>query len=165
MIAAATFRELFQYNFWARDRQLEACAPLTEEQFLRPLGGSFPAVRDTLGHLLGVEWLYAERLEGRSPTAVPGGLEFTSVAALRARWLEVERQLRAAVERLDDRQLAESHTFKRINGQPRTQACWETLYHLLNHQSYHRGQVTTQLRLLGVTPPSVDYYVYLDSRK
>jgi uncharacterized damage-inducible protein DinB len=36
-------------------------------------------------------------------------------------------------------------------------------YHLLNHQSYHRGQVTTQLRLLGVTPPQVDFLVAQDA--
>ncbi len=34
-------RELFQYNYWARDRQLAACRVLTQEQFVRPLGGVF----------------------------------------------------------------------------------------------------------------------------
>ena len=58
-------RELYVYNYWARDRQLEACEALTEEQFLRPMGNSFSSLRDTLAHLLGAEWIWLERWRGR----------------------------------------------------------------------------------------------------
>ena len=44
-ISLCALRELFAHNYWARDRQLLACAALTSEQFLRPLGNSFPSVR------------------------------------------------------------------------------------------------------------------------
>ena len=39
-MSLAVLSEMFDYNYWARDRQLQACAGLTEEQFLRPLGNS-----------------------------------------------------------------------------------------------------------------------------
>jgi uncharacterized damage-inducible protein DinB len=55
MISLEVTRELFDYNYWARDRQLEACAVLTEEQLLRPMGSSFSSLRDTLAHLVAVE--------------------------------------------------------------------------------------------------------------
>ena len=51
-MSLTALNEVFDYNYWARDRQLQACAGLTEEQFLRPLGNSFPSLRDTLAHLL-----------------------------------------------------------------------------------------------------------------
>lgn len=51
-MSLASLNELFDYNYWARDRQLQTCAGLTEEQFLRPLGNSFPSLRNTLTHLL-----------------------------------------------------------------------------------------------------------------
>ena len=60
-ISLCALTELFAHHYWARDRQLLACAALTSEQFLRPLGNSFPSVRDTLVHLLAVEWLWLER--------------------------------------------------------------------------------------------------------
>ena len=165
MIPLATIRELFDYNWWARDRQLEACGSLAPELFTRAVGGSFPSVRDTLAHLVDVEWLYLERWQGRSPTALPPGTEYPTVEALRRRWAEVEREWRGLLVRSSDAQLAESLTFKSIKGVPRTTTRWETLYHLLNHQSYHRGQVTSQLRQLGATPVAVDFYVFLDARK
>src|SRR5882672_7998391 len=56
MVPLATLHELFGYNYWARDRQLEACAALSQEQFQRPLGNSFSSLRDTPAHLIGAEW-------------------------------------------------------------------------------------------------------------
>jgi len=82
----ATLRELFDYNYWARDRQLQTCAGLAEEQFLRPLGNSFPSVRDTLTHLLAVEWLWLERWRGRSPRTLIQPAEFPTLTSLSERW-------------------------------------------------------------------------------
>ena len=164
MISRDTFTELYDYNWWARDRQLDACSALTPERFLRPVGGSFPAVRDTLAHLLGVEWLYLERWCGRSPRALPAAEEFPTFDSLRARWSEVERDARVVLAQLTDARLAESITYSNMKGESKTFPLWKIFYHLLNHQSYHRGQVTTQLRQLGAAPPQVDYYFWLSAR-
>jgi uncharacterized damage-inducible protein DinB len=66
MIPLVTLRELFAYNYWARDRQLDACAALSQEQFQSPMDSSFPSLRDTLAHLVGGEWVWLERCHGRS---------------------------------------------------------------------------------------------------
>jgi uncharacterized damage-inducible protein DinB len=157
MISRDAFKELYDYNWWARDRQLEACAALTPEQFVRPVGGSFPALRDTLAHLVGVEWLYLERWSGRSPKALPSAAEFPALGALQVRWREVERDIRSVLASVTDARLADSITYTNMKGESKSFPLWKVFYHLLNHQSYHRGQVTNQLRLLGVTPPTVDY--------
>ncbi|MBI2957060.1 MAG: DinB family protein [Acidobacteria bacterium] len=164
MILVDTLRELYDYNWWARDRQLGACAALTPEQFLRPVGGSFPSLRDTLAHLVGVEWLYLERWQGRSPVALPAATVFPTLELLRARWREVERDIRAVLAGLTDARLAQPITYTNMKGETKTFAVWRIFYHLLNHQSYHRGQVTTQLRLLGAVPLQVDYGLLLFQR-
>src|SRR2546425_12764079 len=85
MISLTVLGEFFDYNYWARDRQLEACATLTIEQFLRPLGNSFSSLRDTLAHLVGAEWIWLERWLGHTPPSMPpGGLATT--AAVERRW-------------------------------------------------------------------------------
>ena len=85
-------QNLLDYNYWARDRMLDALDQLTPEQFTREVGGSFKSIRDTAAHMLG-----------------------------------------AAI-----------------------------LQHLINHGTYHRGQVTTLLRQMGVKPPQgtdmIGYY-------
>ena len=165
MIPLTVFRELFDYNYWARDRQLKACAAVSEEQFLRPMGNSFPSLRDTLAHLVSVEWLWLERWSGRSPRALPAATEFPNLAAIETRWKTVERGQRHYLGSLSDQAVALPVTYTNLKGESWTYPLWRMLYHLLNHQSYHRGQVTTLLRQLGMASTGwVDYLVALDVR-
>jgi uncharacterized damage-inducible protein DinB len=163
MISLAALRELFAYNYWARDRQMEACALLTHEQFRRPMGNSFPSIRDTLVHLLGAEWAWLERLRGRSPEALPDTEELPSLAAIVERWTAVERGMREYLADLTEEALTELFTYTNFRGQAWTYPRWRVLLHVVNHQTYHRGQVTTLLRQLGVRPEPVDLLVADDT--
>jgi uncharacterized damage-inducible protein DinB len=156
-ISLATLNELFDYNYWARDRQLQTCAGLTEEQFLRPLGNSFPSVRDTFTHLLAVEWLWLERWRGKAPRTLLKPEEFPTLAALSERWQTVEREMREYVAGLTEEALTRPMTIVTTRGQTWTFELCRMIQHLLHHQSYHRGQVTALLRQLGVQPPKVDF--------
>jgi uncharacterized damage-inducible protein DinB len=153
----AILNELFDYNYWARDRQLQACAGLTEEQFLRPLGNSFPSLRDTLTHLLAVEWLWLERWRGRSPRTLLAPEEFPTLTALSQRWRTVEHEMREYVAGLGEEALECPATYINTRGQTWTYTLSRMILHLLHHQSYHRGQVTALLRQLGAQPPKVDF--------
>jgi uncharacterized damage-inducible protein DinB len=155
-------REEFDHNYWARDCQLRTCAALTAEQFLRPVGGSFSSLRDTLAHMLAVEWIWLERWKGTSPKTLIPAAEFPSVAALVERWGAVERDLRDYLAGLDEDALARPLTIVSTRGEQWTYPLWRMVVHLLNHQSYHRGQVTTLLRMLGAQPPRVDFLVGRD---
>lgn len=168
MIPAETLRELFEYNYWARDRQLEACAALNEEQFLRPMGNSFSSVRDVLAHLIFAEWVWLERWLGRSPTTADreqvAADTFPTLDSVRERWSGLERNMRLYLSGLDDAVLRGSLTYTNWRGQVCTYPLGHTMFHVANHQTYHRGQVTTLLRQLGATAPEVDYLVMQDER-
>ncbi len=168
MIPLATLRELFKYNDWARDRQLQVCEGLTEEQFLRPLNSSYSSVRDTLAHLVAAEWIWLERWRGRSPAAQDvkplAPQAFPALAAIRSRWLEVGNGVRDFLAKLDEEALARPLTYKNIKGETWSYPLWQTLIHVVNHQTYHRGQVTTLLVQLGAEPVSLDYLVAVDRR-
>src|SRR3989449_11503065 len=158
MISLTVLGELFDYNYWARDRQLEACAPLTPEQFLRPLGNSFSSLRDTLAHLVGAEWIRLERWLGRTPRSMPAG-ELTTLAAVEDRWRAVERDMRQYLAGLSEDAVPRPLTYVNLKSETWTYPLWRTLLHLVNHQTYHRGQVTTLLRQHGVRTAPVDLLV------
>jgi uncharacterized damage-inducible protein DinB len=179
MISLEGLRELYNYNYWARDQQLAVCATLSADQLLQPLGSSFGSLRDTLAHLMGAEWIWLERWRGRSPRTLPGvpeGLpfaetlrrwheQFPTVAALQERWRDVEGGLRDYLAGLDGAALARELIYVNMQGRTWTYPLWQTLVHLVNHGTYHRGQVTMALRQLGATPPGIDFLVYYDKRE
>jgi len=156
-ISLSALKELFAHNYWARDRQLQTCAALTGEQFLRPLGNSFPSVRDTLAHLVAVEWLWLERWRGRSARALPPPEDFPTLEAVCERWHAVEREMQEYLAALPEDLLEQPMTCTSTRGNTWTYALWRMMVHLLEHQTYHRGQVTALLRQLGVEPPKVDF--------
>lgn len=149
-------RLLYDYDAWANRRILDACAALTPEQFTRDMGSSFSSVRDTLAHILGAQWVWLERFQGRSPEALPAPGQFADLAALRARWTEVQHDLLAYVGGLSASDLDRTFEYRTSKGDVFRNVLWQTLQHLANHGSYHRGQVTTMLRQLGAAAVSTD---------
>jgi uncharacterized damage-inducible protein DinB len=166
MIALEVLHELYTYNYWARDRQLQTCAALTPEQFLQPLGSSFSSVRDTLVHLMAVEWLWLERWLGRSPTK-QDTLEFApekfpALDTIREKWNPIEAGVQNYLRNLSAPELLQPLTYTKLQGHVGTYPLWRVLIHMVNHQTYHRGQITTLLRQLQVPVVAVDYLVAHD---
>jgi uncharacterized damage-inducible protein DinB len=153
MISLDPWRELYDHNCWARDRQLEVCGKLSEERFTRPMGGSFASLGDMLVHLVAVEWLWLERWRGRSPRNLPWMEEVRTLDAIRERWQPVGAEMRACMA------LARRMSYVNLRAETWTYPLWQMLLHLLNHQTFHRGQVTTLLRQLGAVPAPVDFLV------
>src|SRR5262245_6322900 len=98
---ATDLRTLIHYNYWARDRMLDAVARLTPEQFTKLLGNSFSSVRDTVVHLYGAEWIWITRFKGQSPMELPKPGEFSDLASVRAAWSDVESGWRSLVANME----------------------------------------------------------------
>ena len=146
-------RTLLDFHYWARDRLLEAVEPLSPEQFKRDLGSSFRSVRDTLAHIYSAEWIWLSRWRGVSPPAMLAPEIFPDLAAVRTAWSEHESEMNAFLNGLDEERIHQRIEYKTTAGQPMAAVLWRLVQHVVNHASYHRGQVTTLLRQLGAAPP------------
>lgn len=145
-------RTMLDYHYWARDRLLDALDPLSPEQFTRDLGSSFKSIRDTVAHTYAAEWAWHQRWLGQSPTALLQYDQFADVASVRAAWAALEAKMRAFLDELGEAGIARVFEYKLLNGQPGATPLWQMLQHVVNHASYHRGQVTTMLRQIGAAP-------------
>jgi uncharacterized damage-inducible protein DinB len=162
MIDVTAVQELYRYNRWANERVFGAVSTLTQEQFARDLGSSHASVRDTLTHIVWGEWLWLQRWRGTSPQTVFQGTAFPRPDALKARWLEIEPEQRGFVESVTPERLRSIVRYVNLQGQTWQYPLWRQMYHLVNHSSYHRGQVTTLLRQLGARPVPTDFLVFHD---
>jgi uncharacterized damage-inducible protein DinB len=157
-------RLLLDYHYWARDRLLSAVDALTREQFLQDNRGSFRSVRDTLAHLLSVERAWYARWQGESPAVLTAGDAFSSCAAIRDAWKQHESKMRAFLEELGPEGVKRVFEYKTLAGTPSSSPFWQMLQHIVNHASYHRGQVTTMLRQLGAASVGQDIITFYRER-
>ena len=86
---------------------------------------------------------------------------FADLAALRTAWTDHETKMRAFVDGLSDQDASRVIEYKLLSGDAGASPIWQMVQHVVNHASYHRGQITTLLRQLGLKPAkSMDMIAY-----
>jgi uncharacterized damage-inducible protein DinB len=155
-------QSLYDYNRWANSRVRMAAGRLTPDQFIRDLRNSHPSVRDTLVHVMSSEWIWLKRWQGVSPKAMLSPADFPGIAALEARWDEIESEQSKFIGGATEKSLEEMIAYVNLRGEPFAYPLWQMLYHVVNHSTYHRGQVTTMLRQLGAEPEATDLLIMVD---
>jgi uncharacterized damage-inducible protein DinB len=153
---------LFRYDWWANERVMDAASRLTPAEFTRDLESSHGSIRDTLTHLVWAAWIWLQRWKGVSPTMVFRPADFPEVESLRERFRSVAAERAAFLRDLSAPALLEPVEYRNIKGETWRYPLWQQLCHVVNHSSYHRGQVITMLRQLGAAPPATDLLVYHD---
>lgn len=153
-------REQFAYNRWANTRLLDACETLSRDDLVRELGGSFPSVWLTLTHLYAAENTWLARWQG-TPTGRKPDLDgVDTVGGLREKWDDVWRQQSELLDATTDADVRRVIPVVLMSGKRLDQQLGATMRHCVNHASYHRGQVTNFLRMLGASTVPLDLVLY-----
>lgn len=156
----AETRTLLAYDAWANALTFEAVAALPADEPTRPVAGSFPTLTATLAHIVGVEWAWLRRWQGEHLTGYPDWVTTPDLADLRARLSAVEKERGVFMAGLSDADLAREISYRLMSGAEHADKLGDLIGHLINHSTYHRGQVASQLRELGHKPPSTDLLLY-----
>ncbi|HYM13857.1 MAG TPA: DinB family protein [Bryobacterales bacterium] len=153
-------RHHVRYNSWATQRVLESVRALTSEQYSRGLGNSYGGVEGTLIHIYQADQIWFARLEGRPTGSLAAFQPPAGRDAFERDWLALLGRMIAWAEGLSDTDWDRVVAYRNTKGEAlETPARWIIL-HLINHNSYHRGQITTLLRQLGHTPVGTDLLYY-----
>ena len=154
------FLELFDYNAWANRTIFDAVARLSGEQYFRDLKGSFGGIHGTLAHIVWSEQLWLHRWVGKPNPAVPQGTDLQSLADVRERWEAVEAERGGFLPSVVAGRLDDTRLVKPSSGGEYVHTFREMLRHVINHSSFHRGQVVSFLRQLGSEPPDTDLIIF-----
>lgn len=150
---------LFAYDRWANHRALDACRQLTAEQYAAEPVPGWSSVRSTVSHIaLATEFnlrILAGDPDDRLPTEAELATVDDAVGLLERAYRRFE-ELRPALtpERLDA--LLTLRAIGRTFNLPR----WAMLRHVVNHSTYHRGQVASKLKRFGVDQPNTDFFFW-----
>jgi uncharacterized damage-inducible protein DinB len=153
-------RSLYDYDAWANARVLEAIGSLDPQEREAHVESSFPSVLATMGHIVAAEWVWLERWLGNSPSAFPEWLGDPSLEVLEARLSLVESARARFLAGLDDADLQSRVSYRTLSGDAYTNRLLDLLLHVVNHSTYHRGQLTTMFRQLGARPVPLDYVLF-----
>src|SRR5258706_5450698 len=149
----ASVQTLLDYHYWARDIILDAVSEVPREKFTQPVDSSFKSLRDTVAHIYAADLVWYTRWIGASPAGLIAYDQFPDAVSIRTAWKDLEENVRWLVNGLGEEGVNKSFDYKLLSGAPDTAPFWQMFVHVVNHGSYHRGQVTTLMRQLGANPP------------
>lgn len=155
-------RTLYTFNSWANQRLTVVAGLLDPDEFTRDLKTSYGSVKGTLVHILWGEWIWLQRWRGESPKRIFLPEEFADLPAIETQWNSLQRDQHAFIADLTDERLADAISYENLRGERWEYSLGHMMQHIVNHSSYHRGQVVTLLRQLGKTPPSTDFLLFFD---
>jgi uncharacterized damage-inducible protein DinB len=153
-------RAHFAYDEWANARYVEVLAQLPPGALVQERISSFPSLLATFAHVVAAEWIWLRRWRGDSPRAFPDWMASPSLESLRARLAAVQEERAALLGALSDADLDRDVEYSLLNGTRRADPLGALFLHVVNHSSFHRGQLSTLLRQAGGVPPVSDLVAY-----
>ena len=146
-----------RYHKWANSQIMDECLKLTAEQLVKDFGGSFGSIYDTAKHLYQADSIWLDRLEGwstneQSRYEAPG-----CTFELRDAWAEVQDKLIAFGAALSETDWEREISYKSMRGEPFKSSIWQIVLQVVNHGTYHRGQITNLLRMSGAKAVNLDF--------
>lgn len=161
MSVQAIARNYASYNVWATERLVEWLLTIPEEIVMQEVSSSFPSVASTIGHIQRTQQFWTTFVEGKDLTNFTWGIPNAS-------FQELLRDMQGSAKRLRDLVNESSNDYLTEvlhlampwaqNDLPR----YEYIIHMINHCTYHRGQIVTIAHVLGAPNgiPNTDYNIF-----
>ena len=148
-----------RYSEWATRRVLDSVMELGLEELSRGLGNSYGGVRGTLEHIYQADAIWFDRLMG-VPTS---DLSKYQPSANFPEWAPLLDGYVKWAEGLAPADWDRIVSYRNVKGEAFQTPVWQIVLHIVNHASYHRGQITTMLRQIGRSPIGTDLILYYRS--
>jgi uncharacterized damage-inducible protein DinB len=158
MITSAFALAMAQYNAWMNERLYALCADLPDAERRRDRGAFFGSIDATLNHIVYADLAFLSRFTGDPPQVPELGVDqYPHFAALHRARIALDARLCEWAATLQDDWLGELLTYvSKVDGRTRSVPRWVLVAHVFNHQTHHRGQVTTLLSQMGHDIGSTD---------
>lgn len=147
---------LYDYNEWANARVIKMLRGLSEADYVREMGGGWPSVRAAFVHMAGATDAWAERFTGKDVLVLPKESDLPTVEDAAVLLLAAQEKHRVHLKSLAREKLDSPFPWKNLAGEVRSAPLWVIVRHVVNHQTYHRGQISSMVRRLGLAPVSTD---------
>jgi len=151
-IGPELFQRLAAYNSWMTDKAYDAADKMSDQERKQDRGAFFKSVHSTLNHILFADRVWMRRFTDRSYDVKGMGVDlFEEYAELRAAHMSMCADIETFTGQLTDDWLGEDMNWTRsTDGVSRVRPRWLLVMHMFNHQTHHRGQLSTLFTQSGI---------------
>lgn len=148
--------KLFDYHIWAMNKLLKHLKQLPIQIYSQSLESVFPSISTVINHIYQVDLLWYKRYNNSySPSPV---VSLNTIDEALIEFNQLHTNMKADLLTRDH---LEEFSYRNSKGEVYRNTIIEVIQHLVNHGTYHRGNISAMIRELGYTGISTDYIVYL----
>jgi uncharacterized damage-inducible protein DinB len=155
--AHSTALRHLEYHAWATAKTIESVSPLSHEELLRDMKTAHSSVWGTLEHIYRADNLWLKRLNGAIDAKISDDEAVSDLSDLQSKWQVIQAQLISFAGSLSNTGLERVMEYRLLSGDQTRSAVYESLLQVVNHGTYHRGQIAAMLRQLGAVPIPTDF--------
>ncbi|HVZ98112.1 MAG TPA: DinB family protein [Chitinophagaceae bacterium] len=144
------FKELAAYNLWANAIVCGWLEQISDEQWSREIISSFNSIRETVLHIISAENAWLQRFKKQPAEWLQSTYKGTKDEHIKL-WKKTSEEFKLFVDDFNENDLNTNLDFKRLNGEAFSMPYYQLFAHVVNHATYHRGQLVTMLRQAGFT--------------
>jgi uncharacterized damage-inducible protein DinB len=158
MYEGSHYQLMAEYNCWMNQKLYSVCSAIPDEQRKQDLGAFFQSIHGTLNHLLYGDKAWMGRFTNMPFSVTRIGQEiYADFEELRIEREKTDQQILEWSMSLNPAYLSQPFEYiSNVDGQRRVLPTWILVTHMFNHQTHHRGQVTTLIKQIGYEPGVTD---------
>ncbi|MFP7736621.1 DinB family protein [Priestia aryabhattai] len=161
--------ELYDYHVWANKKIFDRLKELSEDIYEKEIQSVFPSISKVMAHIYVVDNLWLDFMSGKKFDEVYAladqlreQMETKRIEEVETMFFDLSEQYKAFLDRQEDMETA-IVLETRFAGRLVTRLS-DLVQHVVNHGTYHRGNITAMLRQLGHPGVMTDYVLYLYER-
>ena len=164
----ATIEQLIDYNYWANGLIMKNAEKLTDEEFTQENGSGLDSVRNILTHIMLAEWLWLDRMQGKSRILDEFKKFFRldrypTIKECYDDWFDIELRMRDFLAKMPEAQLVQTFDYARSDGSELEDRYIDIFMQLAMHGMQHRAELAVILTDLGHSPGNLDFIYFLRS--
>lgn len=153
--------QLSTFNIWSNQLLLNAIYQLPEEKHKQEIISSFTSLHNTVIHMWNAESIWWQRMKLQERLNIPGESFQGDMKDLGNGLLQQNRMWSEWISNAQEHHLTHVFQYQNLKREQFKQPIYQMLIHVFNHGTYHRGQLVTLLRQLGVEKiPQTDFIVW-----
>ncbi len=158
-------RQLAVYNVWANQKLVDVILSLSEEHQQQVVKSSFPGLHATLLHMWDAESTWWQRIRLQERIVIQSENFNGNTRDVSTGLIHQSKQWEEWIANASELSLGHVFQYYNLKKEQFKQPVFQAVLHVFNHSTYHRGQLVTILRQLGVEKiPQTDFIVWSRSK-